>query len=57
MNGHASLDMTGFLASVRVSVCNILFPKYLEELLLDFHQTLQTCSYIQDKYFKQKSKG
>ena len=25
--------------------------------LLDFHQTLQTCSYMQDKNFKQKSKG
>ena len=28
--------------------------KYLEESMLDFHQTLQTCSYMQDKYFKQK---
>ena len=24
---------------------------------VDFHQTLQTCSYMQDKYFRQKSKG
>ena len=30
---------------------------YLEESLLDFHQTLQTCSYMQDKYFRQKRKG
>ena len=43
--------------SVRASVCNVLFPQYLEESLLDFHLTLQTCSYMQDKYFKQKSKG
>ena len=25
--------------------------------MLDFHQTLQKYSYMQDKYFKQKSKG
>ena len=24
------------------------------ESLLDFHQTLQPCSYMQDKYFRQK---
>ena len=30
---------------------------YLEEPLLEFHQTLQTCSYIQDKILKQISKG
>ena len=42
---------------LRASVRNVLFPKYLEESLLDFHQTLQTCSYMQDKYFRQKSKG
>ena len=29
----------------------------LGESLLDFHQTLQTCSYMQDKYLRQKSKG
>ena len=45
------------LASVRASVRNVLFFKYLEESLLDFHQTLQICSYMQDKYFRQKSKG
>ena len=33
------------------------FPLYLEESLLDFHQTLQTCSYMQDKHFRQKSQG
>ena len=44
-------------ASLCPSVRNVLFPQYLEESLLDFHQTLQTCSYMQDKYFKQKSKG
>ena len=42
---------------VRPSVCaclrNVLF-QYLKESLLDFHQTLQTCSYMQDKYFRQK---
>ena len=43
--------------SVRPSVRNILFPLYLEESLLDFHQTLQTCLYMQDKYFRQKSRG
>ena len=42
---------------VRPSVRKVLFPSYLEESLLDFHQTLQTCSYMQDKYFRQKSKG
>ena len=55
---------TVFTLSVRVcvrtcvlqSVRNVLFPKYLEESLLDFHQTLQTCSYMQDKYLRQKSK-
>ena len=39
-------------ASVCASVPNVLFPKYLKESLLDFHQTLQTCSYMQDKYFR-----
>ena len=28
------------------SIRSILFPYYLEESSLDFHQTLQTCSYI-----------
>ena len=41
----------------RLSVRNVLFPYYLGESLLDFHQILQTCSYMQDKYFRQKSKG
>ena len=27
---------------------------YLEESLLKFHQTLQTCSHIQDKYINKK---
>ena len=44
---------TVFMLSVR----KVLFPKYLEESLLDFPQTLQTCSYMQGKYFRQKSKG
>ena len=48
---------TVFMLSVRASVRNVLFPSYLEESLLDFHQTLQTCLYMQDKYFRQKSKG
>ena len=48
---------TVFTLSVLPSVRNVLFPQYLEESLLDFHQTLQTCSYMQDKYFRQKSKG
>ena len=43
--------------AVRASVHNVLFPSYLEESLLDFHQTLQTCYYMHDKYLKQKSKG
>ena len=38
---------------VRASVRNILFPYYREESSLDFHQTLQTCSYMQDKHFEQ----
>ena len=41
-------------ASVHPSVSNVLFFQYLEELSLDFHQTLQTCSNMQDKYFRQK---
>ena len=32
-------------------------PAETLESLLDFHQTLQTCLYMQDKYFRQKSKG
>ena len=48
---------TVFRLSVRASVRNVLFPKYFEESFLDFYQTLQTCSYMQDKYFEQKSKG
>ena len=36
----------------------ILFSRQcVQESLLDFHQTLQTCSYMQDKYFRQKNKG
>ena len=46
---------------MRLSVCpsvrNILFFLNLEESLLDFHQTVQTCSYMQDKFFRPKSKG
>ena len=42
---------------VRASVRNVLFLQYFEESSLDFHQTLQTYSYMQDKYFRQKSKG
>ena len=42
--------------AVRASVCssirNVLFLSYLEDSLLDSHQTLLTCSYMQDKYFK-----
>ena len=48
---------TVFTLSVCVPVHNVLFPLYLEESLLDFHQTLQTCSYMQDKYLSQKSMG
>ena len=51
-------EFVGRYTVFTLSVCNILFPYYLEEsLLLEFHQTLQTYSYIQDKYFKLKSKG
>ena len=39
--------------SVRPSV-TLCFLNNLEESLPDFHQTLQTCSYMQDKYFRQK---
>ena len=47
-------DKMTAVGTVRI-ICNVLFPfKYLEESLLEFHQTLQTCLYIQDKYFKQK---
>ena len=42
--------------SVRPSVM-LCFLNILEESLLYFHQTLQTCSYMQDKYFDHKSKG
>ena len=48
---------TSVRPSARTSVRNVLFPKYLNESLLDLHQTLQTCSYMQDKYFKQKSRA
>ena len=48
---------TVFTLSVRASVHNVLFPLYLEESSLDFHQPLQTCSYMQDKYFRQNSTG
>ena len=44
-------------ASIRLCVCPNGFVSLIEESLLDFHQTLQTYSYMQDKYFKQKSKG
>ena len=39
----------GFIAFT--SVGKVLFPLYLEESLMEFHQTLQTYSYLQDKYF------
>ena len=42
--------------SVRPSV-TFCFLNNSKSHLLDFHQTLQTCSYMQDKYFRQKSKG
>ena len=35
--------------SVRASVPNVLFPKYLEDSSMDFHQTLRTHLYMQDK--------
>ena len=41
---------TVFTLSDPVSVCNVLFPSNLKESLMEFHQTLQTHSYIQDKY-------
>ena len=40
-----------------VSLCNSewllnrQFPVYLKESLMEFHQTLQTHSYLQDEYF------
>ena len=42
--------------SVRLSVRLSVTFCFLEESLLDFHQTLQTCLYMQDKYFRQKRK-
>ena len=45
---------TVFTLSVRASVRNILVFFYLEESLLDFHQTLQTCSYMQDNTLDKK---
>ena len=42
--------------SVRASV-TLCFLNNSEESLPDFHQTLQTCSYMQDKYFRQKSRA
>ena len=39
-----------------ISLCNSewllyrQFPVYLKESLMEFHQTLQTHSYLQDKY-------
>ena len=39
--------------SIKKSFCacvrNILFPSYLEESLMEFHQILQTHSYVQGK--------
>ena len=32
--------------------CMCIFPKYLEESSLELHQTVQTHSYIQNKYLK-----
>ena len=42
-------------ACLRASVTFCFFNNL--KSLLDFHQTLQTCSYMQDKYVRQKSKG
>ena len=44
-------------ASVRPSVCPSVTFCFLNiwKSSLDFHQTLQTCSCMQDKYFNQKS--
>ena len=35
--------------NIRPCVRNVLFPKYLEESLMEFHQILQTHSYAQGK--------
>ena len=37
--------------TVRLCVRNVLFPLYLEESLMEFHQILQTHSYVQGKYY------
>ena len=64
-----TLSVEDIMFSHCPSVCpsfrNVLFPEYLEESSIiiscswpwEFHQTLQTHLCIQDKYFKQKSKG
>ena len=50
---------TVFTLSVRPCVRPSVTFCFLNILksLLDFHQNLQTCSCMQDKYFRQKSKG
>ena len=46
-----------YLDVVRASVRPSVTFCFLNNSLLDFHQTLQTCSYMQDKYFRLKIKG
>ena len=41
----------------RKCVRDVLFPKYLEESLIEFYQTLQKHSYVQGKYYLYKIKG
>ena len=61
---HANCVCGGYIvftlsvrACVFMLVYNVLFPKYIDESLLEFHLTLQTYSYLQDKYFNKKCKG
>ena len=56
-------DFVLFVVGLLFSCCPTICPSItfcllnILESLLDFHQTLQTCSYMQDKCFNQKSKG
>ena len=43
--------------SVRASVRNVLFLYYLEDPLMEFHETLQASVYLWGKYVHAKIKG
>ena len=55
--GHQPGVYVPLRALFLVSLCNSewllyrQFPVYLKESLMEFHQTMQTHSYLQDEYF------